>query len=77
MPKILFQNLSQVPRLLAIEPWAFATTVPAGATVEIEFDDPSEIEFAVRDEGKATIVVVSDRVDVLADGEMSYFGHPS
>jgi len=68
MPKVLFQNLTDRPTSLGIEPWADAETLEPEKIAEIEYDEPAQVVFALMDDGRATVSVDSDRVLVTANG---------
>jgi hypothetical protein len=68
MPRVLFQNLSDKTTCLGIEPWAEAIDVSPEGSVEIDYDEPAEIVFALLDDCSASVSIVSDRIVVSVDG---------
>jgi hypothetical protein len=68
MPKFLVQNATDTVVKLAIEPWADVVTLAPGARADFEYDEPGEVEFAMRLEGSAAVWVMSDRLKYSANG---------
>ena len=79
MRKVVVQNLSDRPLNVAIEPWADHEIVPPDGRITfeyLEYDEPAEIEFAVRQDGSVIAVVFSDIVKVAGPSGEKLFKHP-
>ena len=76
MPKFTVQNLTDKPLRLAIEPWADLEILSPRAIAEFECDEPAELEFAVRNDGRACVTIVSDHIKVSANGGEKTFQPP-
>ena len=68
MPKVLFQNLTDRPTSLGIEPWADVETIEPNKMAEFEYDEPAEVVFALMSDGSVTVSLDSDRIVMTANG---------
>ena len=70
MTKITFRNQFADGVELVIEPWATSADVGPGEIVEFEVSDapPAEIEFAMLDDGRPYVFVLSESVRIRGAG---------
>jgi hypothetical protein len=69
MPKFCVQNLTDKDVSIGIEPWADVEILKPRGKMEIDYDEPAELGFALLRDEKGTIDIVSGRVIVSANGK--------
>jgi hypothetical protein len=76
MPQFLVQNLSDKVVKLGIEPWARSETLMPEGRVVFEYIEPAEIAFAIMNDQKPTVSIVSEWIRVSAGGREKIFRPP-
>jgi hypothetical protein len=68
MPKFLVHNATNKSVRVAIEPWADLVELAPQGEVHFEYDEPAKVEFSLRNDGGATVGLMSRRVKLSASG---------
>ena len=79
MRKFIFENFSDQPVRLAIEPWADLEIVQPGGRVLFEYEEhnePAEIDFSVSNNNTVVVGIVSDLIKVTGSGGEKTFRPP-